>query len=70
MLHGNPDDLFIQKVPASTIGDLAEAVQKLAEESYISDNTERLDVERTISKIMTVEYIQKALENREDEVAQ
>ena len=27
--HANPGDLFIQKAPASTIGDLAEAVQKL-----------------------------------------
>ena len=28
-LHANPGDLFIQKAPASTIGDLAEAVQEL-----------------------------------------
>ena len=27
--HANPGDLFIQKAPASTIGDLAEAVQRL-----------------------------------------
>lgn len=27
--HGNPGDLFIQKAPASTIGDLAKAVQNL-----------------------------------------
>lgn len=27
--HGNPGDLFIQKAPASTIGDLAKAVQEL-----------------------------------------
>ena len=27
--HGNPGDLFIQKSPASTIGDLAKAVQQL-----------------------------------------
>lgn len=27
--HGNPGDLFIQKAPASTIGDLAKAMQKL-----------------------------------------
>lgn len=130
MLYGNPGDLFIQKAPASTVGDLAEAVQRLfgetevkiigarhgeklfetlmtreerlrsedmgkyyrvksdardlnydkfvvegkvvtmAEESYTSDNTERLDVEGTISKIMTAEYVQKALENKENEVAQ
>ena len=119
--HANPGDLFIQKAPASTIGDLAEAVQKLfgetgtkiigtrhgeklyetlmtreerlraedmgayfrvacdsrdlnydkfvvdgearteADESYTSHNTERLDVEGTIKKIMTAEYVQKAL---------
>ena len=27
--HANPGDLFIQKAPAATIGDLAEAVQEL-----------------------------------------
>ncbi|MFR2030623.1 MAG: polysaccharide biosynthesis protein, partial [Collinsella sp.] len=27
--HANPGDLFIQKAPASTIGDLAEAVQEV-----------------------------------------
>ncbi|OUO91810.1 UDP-glucose 4-epimerase [Gordonibacter sp. An230] len=27
--HANPGDLFIQKAPASTVGDLAEAVQRL-----------------------------------------
>lgn len=27
--HANPGDLFVQKSPASTIGDLAKAVQKL-----------------------------------------
>ena len=119
--HANPGDLFIQKAPASTIGDLAEAVQKLfgetgtkiigtrhgeklyetlmtreerlraedmgayfrvacdsrdlnydkfvvdgearteADESYTSHNTERLDVEGTIKKIMTAEYVRKAL---------
>lgn len=119
--HANPGDLFIQKAPASTIGDLAEAVQELfgktgikvigtrhgeklyetlmtreerlraedmgdyfrvacdsrdlnydkfvvdgeaqteADESYTSHNTDRLDVEGTIRKIMTAEYVQKAL---------
>lgn len=29
MEHGNPGDLFVQKAPASTIGDLAKAVQQL-----------------------------------------
>lgn len=27
--HGNPGDLFIQKAPAATVGDIAEAVQEL-----------------------------------------
>lgn len=119
--HANPGDLFIQKAPASTIGDLAEAVQELfgktgtkvigtrhgeklyetlmtreerlraedmgdyfrvacdsrdlnydkfvvdgeartqADEPYTSHNTERLDVDGTVKKIMTAEYVQKAL---------
>lgn len=128
--HANPGDLFIQKAPASTIGDLAEAVQEVfgrvgtqvigtrhgeklfetlmtreerlraedmggyyrvacdsrdlnydkfvvdgevetqADESYTSHNTERLDVERTIAKIKTAEYVQLALEGREHEAVQ
>ena len=119
--HANPGDLFIQKSDASTIGDLAKAVQQLfgdtgtrvigtrhgeklyetlmtkeermrsedmgnyyrvaadnrdlnydkyfikgqvhtqADEDYTSHNTRRLDVEGTIKKIMTTEYIQEAL---------
>ena len=119
--NANPGDLFIQKADASTIGDLAEAIQKLfgdygtriigtrhgeklyetlmtreerlrsedmgryyrvaadsrdlnydkfvvngqvqtmAQESYTSDNTNRLDVNGTIDKLMTTEYIQNAL---------
>ena len=119
--HGNPGDLFIQKSDASTIGDLAKAVQQLfgdtgtniigtrhgeklfetlmtreerlrsqdmghyfrvaadnrdlnydkfvvkgevhtmADESYTSHNTERLDVEGTVKKILTTEYVQNAL---------
>ena len=119
--HGNPGDLFIQKSDASTIGDLAKAVQQLfgntgtniigtrhgeklfetlmtreerlrsqdmghyfrvaadnrdlnydkfvvkgevhtmADESYTSHNTERLDVEGTVKKIMTTEYVQNEL---------
>ena len=119
--HANPGDLFIQKSDASTIGDLAKAVQTLfgdtgtniigtrhgeklyetlmtkeermrsedmgnyyrvaadnrdlnydkyfikgqvhtqADEDYTSHNTRRLDVEGTIKKIMTTEYIQEAL---------
>ena len=119
--HANPGDLFIQKADASTIGDLAKAVQKLfgdtgtriigmrhgeklyetlmtceerlrsedmghyfrvaadgrdlnynkfvvngqvhtmADEAYTSHNTHRLDVEGTIEKIMTAEYVREAL---------
>ena len=119
--NARPGDLFIQKSPASTIGDLAKAVQKLfgdpgvriigtrhgekayetlmtteesvrsedmgnyfriaaderdlnydkyvvdgtrterKPESYTSANTERLDVEGTVEKILTADYVQKAL---------
>lgn len=119
--HGNPGDLFIQKSDASTIGDLAKAVQRLfgdtgtnvigtrhgeklfetlmtreeklrcedmgnyyrvaadsrdlnydkfvvegnvktmADESYTSHNTRRLDVDGTVKKILTTEYVQKEL---------
>lgn len=119
--HARPGDLFIQKSDASTIGDLAKAVQKLfgdtgtniigtrhgeklyetlmtreeslraedmgkyfrvsadnrdlnydkfmvkgevhtmADESYTSHNTTRLDVDGTIAKIITTEYVQNAL---------
>ena len=119
--HANPGDLFIQKSDASTIGDLAKAVQTLfgdtgtniigtrhgeklyetlmtkeermrsedmgnyyrvaadnrdlnydkffvkgqvrtqADEDYTSHNTRRLNVEETIAKIKTTEYIQEML---------
>lgn len=119
--HANPGDLFIQKADASTIGDLARAVQQLfgntgtqiigtrhgeklyetlmtreerlrsedmgnyfrvaadnrdlnydkyfvqgkvqteAEESYTSHNTNLLDVEGTVKKILTTDYVQEAL---------
>ncbi|MCR4754910.1 MAG: polysaccharide biosynthesis protein [Lachnospiraceae bacterium] len=122
--HGNPGDLFIQKADASTIGDLAKAVQKLfgetdikvigsrhgeklyetlltkeerlraedmgdyyrvvadsrdlnydkfyvegevhtaADEAYTSHNTRRLDVEGTVEKLLTTQYVKDALENR------
>jgi len=121
--HGRPGDLFIQKSDASTIGDLAKAVQRLfgdtginvigtrhgeklyetlmtreerlrsedmgnyyrvaadsrdlnydkfvvkgdvltmAEEAYTSHNTKRLDVDGTVEKILTAEYVKKSLEN-------
>ena len=119
--HGNPGDLFIQKAGASTIGDLARAVQTLfgdtgtriigtrhgeklyetlmtreerlraedmgnyyrvaadnrdlnydkfvvkgevqtmGDEAYTSHNTNRLDVQGTIDKIMTTDYIREQL---------
>ena len=120
--HANPGDLFIQKSDASTIGDLAKAVQKLfgdtginvigtrhgeklyetlmtreerlrsedmggyyrvaadsrdlnydkfvvkgdvhtmADEAYTSHNTNRLDVDGTVKKILTTDYVNEALE--------
>ena len=125
--HANPGDLFIQKSDASTIGDLAKAVQKLfgdtgtniigtrhgeklfetlmtreerlrsedmghyfrvaadnrdlnydkfvvkgevhtmADESYTSHNTHRLDVDGTVQKILTTDYVQEALKNWEEQ---
>ena len=127
--HANPGDLFIQKSDASTIGDLAKAVQQLfgdtgtniigtrhgeklfetlmtreerlrsedmggyyrvaadnrdlnydkfvvkgevhtmADDSYTSHNTHRLDVEGTVRKILTTEYVQNALKEVEAEKA-
>lgn len=119
--NGNPGDLFIQKADASTIGDLATAVQQLfgktethiigtrhgeklyetlmtreeklrsqdmgkyfrvcadsrdlnydkfmikgevhtmADEAYTSHNTTRLDVEGTVKKLLTTDYVQHEL---------
>ena len=127
--HANPGDLFIQKSDASTIGDLAKAVQQLfgdtgtniigtrhgeklfetlmtreerlrsedmggyyrvaadnrdlnydkfvvkgevhtmAADSYTSHNTPRLDVEGTVRKILTTDYVQNALKEMEAEKA-
>lgn len=123
--HAEPGDLFIQKADASSIGTLAQAVQKLfgntgtciigtrhgeklyetlmtkeerlraedmghyyrvsadnrdlnydkyyvegqnlteAEEAYTSHNTNLLDVEGTVSKILTTDYVREALEGVE-----
>lgn len=123
--HAQPGDLFVQKADASTIGDLAQAVQQLfgqtgtkiigtrhgeklyetlvtreemlraedqgkyyriaadsrdlnydkffiegtvktqADESYTSHNTQRLDVEKTVQKLLTTEYIQDELKELE-----
>ncbi|MBO5735524.1 MAG: polysaccharide biosynthesis protein [Clostridia bacterium] len=119
--HGRPGDLFIQKADASTIGDLAKAVQQvfgdtgtniigtrhgeklyetlmtheerlrsedmgqyfrvaadnrdlnydnlfvrgdvqtMAEEAYTSHNTTRLNVEETVQKILTTDYVKEQL---------
>lgn len=119
--NGEPGDLFVQKSDASTIGDLAKAVQQLfgdtgtkvigtrhgeklyetlmtneectrsidmgnyyrvlpdgrdlnydkffvdgqvqtmAGEAYTSHNTKRLDVEGTVKKILTTDYVKEAL---------
>lgn len=119
--NANPGDLFIQKADASTIGDLAKAVQKLfgetgiriigtrhgeklyetlmtseerlrsedmgdyyrivadsrdlnydkfivkgevktmADEAYTSHNTRQLDVDGTIAKLMTTDYVKEQL---------
>ncbi len=121
--HGEAGDLFVQKSSASTIGDLAKAIQKLfgdtgiriigtrhgeklfetlmtneecaravdmgqyyrvlpddrdlnydrffvegkidrvEKDAYTSHNTQRLDVEGTIEKILTAEYVQRELKN-------
>jgi UDP-glucose 4-epimerase len=120
--HANPGDLFIQKADASTIGDLAKAVQQLfgdtgtnvigtrhgeklyetlmtreemlrsedmgdyfrvaadsrdlnydkfvvkgqvqtmADEAYTSHNTRLLDVEGTVRKILTTDYVREEME--------
>ena len=119
--HGEPGDLFVQKSDASTIGDLAKAVQQLfgdtgtriigtrhgeklyetlmtseecarsvdmgeyyrvlpdgrdlnydkffvkgqvkttIDESYTSHNTRRLNVEQTVEKILTTDYVRELL---------
>ena len=126
--HANPGDLFIQKADASTIGDLAKAVQKLfgdtgtniigtrhgeklyetlmtceerlrsedmgnyyrvaadnrdlnydkfvvkgdvqtqSDEAYTSHNTKRLDVDGTVRKILTTDYVQAAVKEMGIEV--
>ena len=122
--HANPGDLFIQKADASTIGDLAKAVQKLfgntgtniigtrhgeklyetlmtreeklraedmgnyfrvaadsrdlnydkfvvkgevqteSDEAYTSHNTKLLDVDGTVEKILTTDYVKEQLANK------
>ena len=43
-------------------------VKTMADESYTSDNTKRLNVEETVAKLMTTDYVKAALENRENEI--
>lgn len=38
-------------------------VQTMADESYTSHNTTRLDVEGTVDKILTTEYVQHVLQS-------
>ena len=39
-------------------------VQTMANEAYTSHNTKRLNVEETVEKILTTDYVREALENR------
>ena len=125
--HANPGDLFIQKADASTIGDLAKAVQKLfgdhgtkvigtrhgeklfetlmtreerlrsedmgnyfrvaadnrdlnydkfvvegevktmADESYTSHNTNRLDIDGIVNKLLTTDYVKEEIKKMKEE---
>lgn len=40
-------------------------VHTMADEAYTSHNTHRLDVEGTVKKLLTTDYVQEALQNRE-----
>ena len=40
-------------------------VKTMADEAYTSHNTNRLDVEGTVKKILTTDYVQEALKNWE-----
>ena len=39
-------------------------VQTMASEAYTSHNTNRLDVDGTVQKILTTDYVREALEER------
>lgn len=45
-------------------------VLSAADESYTSQNTTQLDAQGIIDKLLTAEYVRRALEGREDEVLQ
>ena len=38
-------------------------VQTMAKEAYTSHNTKRLNVEETVQKILTTDYVKEALQN-------
>ena len=44
-------------------------VHTMADDSYTSHNTHRLDVEGTVRKILTTDYVQNALKEMEAEKA-
>lgn len=56
-VHADARDLNYDKF-------FVEGVQTMADESYTSHNTQRLNVEETIEKIMTTTYVQDALKQR------
>ena len=45
-------------------------VKTMADEAYTSHNTRRLDIEGTVEKIKTAEYVRLAMEGREYEAVQ
>lgn len=44
-------------------------VHTMADEAYTSHNTQRLDVEGAVKKLLTTDYVQEELENREHKVS-
>ena len=44
-------------------------VHTMADEAYTSHNTQRLDVEGTVKKLLTTDYVQEELENRKHKVS-
>ncbi|NME28727.1 polysaccharide biosynthesis protein [Megasphaera hexanoica] len=44
-------------------------VHTMADEAYTSHNTQRLDVEGTVKKLLTTDYVQEELQNREHKVS-
>ena len=52
-------------IPGHGISEVKGEVHTMADESYTSHNTHRLDVEGTVKKILTTEYVQDALKGVE-----